>query len=160
MAAPKKPKASKKPQTSAIKAELKVTENRKIIFTEAMLARIYEMSRIRLPLETIATLIGVSKSTLEREAKKNDAVSEALSKGRAEAQQTIYDHAFKQAISGLDSRMTIFYLKTQHRWKEPTSIELAGIDGKPIEFEEKDLSSKERLTVLKGLLKVIKLTDE
>lgn len=156
---PKKSKPRSKPP-EAISAALKRSDNGKIEFTEAMIAQIYELSKVRLPMEYIATIIGVSKDTLERAAKKIDAVGAAISKGRADAASKLFTHAYAQAISGLDSRMTIFYLKTQHRWKEPTTVELAGIDGKPIEFEEKDLSSKERVTVLKGLLKVLKVTED
>lgn len=72
---------------------------------------------IRLPMERIAAIFGVSKRTLERALKKNPAARAALERGTAIASANVRQTAFTQATSG-NTTMLIFWLKTQEGFRE------------------------------------------
>lgn len=80
--------------------------------------------------EKIAAFLGVSKSTFDRAAKKDNALSEIILKGRAKASSQVTQSAFNMAVSGKCPAMTIFWLKTRERWsapKEHTVVEHKGL---------------------------------
>jgi len=100
------------------------------------------MSGYRLPMQQIAAILGMSKSTLERCCKKDDAARGAVEKGRALASAAIIQSAYAQAIGG-NTTMLIFWLKTQEGWRETSRLELCNPDGSPI-IEARELTSDQR----------------
>ena len=90
----------------------------KVEFTEKDMEQIETMAGLGMPLHHIAAVIGVGKATIERHAKTNPALTEALEKGRGKAAHEIYKTAYELAKSGKVPAMTMFWLKCQAGWKE------------------------------------------
>jgi hypothetical protein len=86
--------------------------------------KIEAMAGIGLNVEEIASIYGVSKSTLTRGLKKNRAARDALLKGRSDAKKDVFQTAYEMATSGKCPTMTIFWLKCRAGWKEPKEEDL------------------------------------
>jgi hypothetical protein len=65
--------------------------------------------------EQVAVVMEVSRDTLYKRCKKE------IDAGRPSAIAQVTQAAFKMAMSGKNTAMTIFWLKTQAQWKEPES---------------------------------------
>jgi len=65
--------------------------------------------------EQVAEVMGISRDTLYKYCKKE------IDAGRPAAVAQVAQQAFKMAMSGKNTAMTIFWLKTQAHWKEPES---------------------------------------
>jgi len=77
------------------------------------------MSAIGTPMEDMGYILGCSRETIRNAAKdENGPVFLALSKGRAEGKQAVRQTLWKEAVSGKQPAMTIFYCKTQLGMKE------------------------------------------
>jgi IS30 family transposase len=63
----------------------------------------------------ISRVVGIAEATLQRRCR------EELDIGRAKAKAAVAQTAFKMAVSGKFPAMTIFWCKTQLRFREPTS---------------------------------------
>jgi uncharacterized protein (DUF2384 family) len=66
----------------------------------------------------IATILGISESTLERRSKENTVIFDALERGRASAAVKVLKAAYDMASSGKNPLMTMFWLKCRLRWSE------------------------------------------
>lgn len=133
----------------------------KIELTPEQIHSLFECSKLRMPMRQIASVLGISKATLERLAAENDhdnEIYEAIEKGRAEASQNIRNTAYRMAISGLEPAMTIFWLKTQEGWRETTRFEHTGADGEPI--KTMDLSPEQRGARIAELLDLRKKLED
>lgn len=62
--------------------------------------------------QQIAAIIGIGRSTLQTH------YQEELDSGKAKASAKVAQTAYEMAISGKVPAMTMFWLKTQCRWKE------------------------------------------
>ncbi len=124
--------------------------------TDEQLKIVEALSAYRVPMEAIASKLGISKKTLERCVKRDKRTNDALLKGRAESTASLFKTAYSMANSGKMPVMTIFYLKTQHGWKDVQSVENLGPDGKPYKLnDEKSFEEKmEELAKLNMLLKI------
>ena len=76
------------------------------------------MAGLGLTVDKIGAVLGMSKATIERRLKSTPEAHEALSKGRAKAENAVASTAYEMAISGKCPAMTIFFLKCRARWKE------------------------------------------
>lgn len=71
-----------------------------------------------LTIADMSALIGVSKATFERRMNDQPDLAEGLLKGKAKADAQVTQSAFKQAISGKNPAMTMFWLKCRKGWKD------------------------------------------
>lgn len=78
---------------------------------------ISDMIGYGLTAEQVAAVKGVSKETLYKYCKPE------IDAGRPLAISKVVQTAFKMATSGKNTAMTIFWLKTQAKWKEPDNSE-------------------------------------
>lgn len=145
---------------------------------ERDLKLLYELSALRMPTDQIAALLGMSKDTLERQVKANDAVRAAMVEGRAKsshrARRTLYDRAMgrperraKDPVTGqeivekaLESEPWAlkFWCETQEGFKRADRLEITGAGGEPIEVVK--MTDKERREALKEQLRRVKMSDE
>lgn len=81
----------------------------------------------------LANLLGVSISTFQLAEKAKDGLlRQCLLRGRDKAKAKVGETAYRMATSGKCPAMTIFWLKTQCRWKEPPSdVVFPDKDGNP-----------------------------
>jgi hypothetical protein len=70
-------------------------------------------------LDQIAKILSIDPRTFDRILDKNPHINDAISKGRELAAGSVMGKAYNMAISGEHPAMTIFWLKTRCRWKEP-----------------------------------------
>lgn len=101
---------------------------KKIDITDKLLKQVETLAGFGLTDDNIALVIGISEGTLKRRFR------EELDRGRALAKATVAQTAFKMATSGKQPAMTMFWLKTQCRWKETVVQEHVGEDGNPIKL--------------------------
>jgi peptidyl-tRNA hydrolase len=86
--------------------------------TDKELIEIEMMAGLGLRYEDIASIKGMCLDTLKKYA------DSALSRGKAKAKLQVAQTAYKMATSGKTPAMTIFWLKTQARWKDYGSQEV------------------------------------
>lgn len=116
------------------------------------LKRIETMAGIGLNVTQMAAILGMSKATFDRRMTDTPGASEALEKGRSMAAQNVMATAYKLAVSGDTPAMTMFWLKCRERWKEVTSHEHSGPDGKPITLAKADMSDEQLDAKIRQLL--------
>ncbi|MDP9008870.1 MAG: hypothetical protein M3N91_09245 [Pseudomonadota bacterium] len=73
----------------------------------------------------IAKHIGVDAKTLRRHFRKE------LSEGRQDANALVARSLFGQAIAG-NTTAQIFWLKTRGGWRETNTVEMTGLNGRPL----------------------------
>ncbi len=71
---------------------------KKKILTPEQLIQLEAYAGIRLPNEHISVLLGFSKDTLERLAKKDAAVHAAIERGRSKSSGKVYNTLYSQAV--------------------------------------------------------------
>lgn len=74
-----------------------------------------------LTIEQMASVLGIHRNTLTKHCKDD------IEKGKAEAFHFAVNSLFSNIKKGKEASL-IFYLKTQHRWKEVQQTELTGAD--------------------------------
>ena len=99
---------------------------RKLVLDEKALKKIRALSGCGLNMKQIATIMDVSRDTLERMSSENEVLRSTIEKGREEAIAAVSMSAYRQAVSGKNTAMTIFYLKCRAHWKEHQVIEHEG----------------------------------
>lgn len=114
--------------------------------TPEQIDQIEKMSGLGLTVEQIGQLLGVSKATFDRAAKREAVVREALERGRNKAQLSIVKSAYSQAAAG-NTAMTIFLLKTRYGYRETERVELTGADGAPL-VPKKELTYEEAVKAM------------
>lgn len=143
------------------------------ILTPEQIKSIEAMSAMRIPHEKMAIILGISKETLERMAKRNKEVKDALDKGLARGTNKVFQTAFQMATgytrtvevewynpkSGRwetrtkredvppDVNMLRFWLKTQEGWRETDRLEITGAGGGSLKIE--DMTAEARREKLK-----------
>jgi hypothetical protein len=154
-------------------------KEKKIKLTSEQLKALEGMSKVRLPVDMMAAILGISKSTLERLTKGDAAVREAISRGRANASGLVRNTLFRLATEKVevvektvegknvktktytrepDMRAMELWVTTQEGFKRTDKLEVTGPDGGPIETTE--LSKKERAAAIKALDKKLRLTED
>ena len=103
------------------------------------------MAGLGLTVPQMAALLGISKATFERRVKEDDALAEALEKGRALAANEITGKAFSMAASGNHPAMTMFWLKCRQGWKETSVQQVTGANDGPVEISHVPTLTDEQL---------------
>lgn len=85
-----------------------------------------------IPHPQIGKLVGCNDDTLEKHYR------EELDIGLAEANAKVAQSLFKKATGDGPQSVTaaIFWLKVRARWKDTSTVELSGPDGKPIAIQD------------------------
>lgn len=109
--------------------------------TPEQINQIRTMAGYKLGHDRIATILGISASTLERSARVTPALHDALEKGREQSGAMLRQWAYESARKG-NVAMQIFLLKTQEGFRETERLELTGADGGPIQTK-KELTVEE-----------------
>ena len=102
-----------------------------------------------LTMKQIALSLGIARSTLYENGKKNPDISDAIKKGRAKGLATISNALF-QAAEGGNITAQIFYLKNRcpDKWKDRRDTRVSGDPDNPIpvsipiEFVKPSVSDK------------------
>lgn len=102
------------------------------------IAKIETLAGHGLPIEQIASLIDVSKATLDRHKKENSIIAEAILRGRSKAAYKVSETAYKMAVSGKQPGMTTFWLRCRAGWSEDQGEQ-------PNDFEEPELEESLRV---------------
>jgi hypothetical protein len=100
--------------------------------TEKQISQVEAWSAVRVPMEHMASLLGISKDTLERAIKKNDALRAALDIGRAKASANVRTTLYNMGVIDKDFQALRFWCQTQEGFKITERQELTGADGAPI----------------------------
>lgn len=74
-------------------------------------------------MEQIANILGVSYRSFLRICQRQTEVGDAMNQGRDEAKQRVMQTAYQMAVSGKHPNMTMFYLKTQCKWREADKLD-------------------------------------
>ena len=114
--------------------------------TEEQLKQIRTMAGLGLTVQKIGIILGISKATFDRAARRDPAVKEALEKGREQTELQVRAWAHKSAERG-NVAMQIFLLKTRYGFRETERLELTGADGGPI-VAKKELSVEEAAALI------------
>lgn len=69
--------------------------------------------------ERLAEFLGISKSTLTFTMKKNDALRQAILKGRCIVDANVTQSTYEMAMSKKHPAINIFWMKVRGRWKPP-----------------------------------------
>lgn len=96
------------------------------------LAKAEELAGKGLTIDQIAEALGVGLNTLNRRRKESDELDAVIKKGRATAIYDVANALYQSAMSGNVTAM-IFFLKARAGWSDKQSIEVSGVEGKPIE---------------------------
>ncbi len=87
--------------------------------------QIQVLAELGLPIEHIATVVGMAVMTLNAYCK------EIIDEGRANGHKKVASALFDMAIDKEHPAMTTFYLKAKAGWKETTSVEFPDANGVP-----------------------------
>lgn len=86
--------------------------------TEKDLDNVELYASIGLPLEKIASLLRISKSTLMRRLREDSIISDTIKYGRSKAEANVSAVALKMASSGNNTQMTKYWLNCRAGWSE------------------------------------------
>lgn len=89
----------------------------------------------------IALALGIVENTLKKHYRAE------LVEGKARANSAVKAAAYKMAVSGQCPAMTIFWLKTQCRWREPQEIDVTS-GGRPLGELSADELERKALEIL------------
>lgn len=101
--------------------EVKTSESKgkpSIVFTAEQKRQIETMAGYGMTLQQISSIIGVHYNTILNIQKRDPDVAELLKRGRAKAVAAVSQTAFQLAKTGKNPTMTMFWLKTQAKWRE------------------------------------------
>lgn len=82
----------------------------------------------------ISTALKIPSATLHKY------YSDEINIGAVSANAKVAETLYRKALSG-DTNCMIFWLKTRAKWKEPTSLEISGTDGAPVQIENMKLDN-------------------
>ena len=121
----------------------------KLVIDDKVLRQVEAMAGLGLIIEDIASVLGLGERTLDRYKANSEELQAAYKKGKARGALEVTS-SLRQQINAGSVASTIFYLKTQCRWKEPPR-EISGPDGGPIEHKH-GLSDETALAIRKKVL--------
>ena len=125
-----KKKTTTKKKTTAKKVKTEVPEDQifppeKKRHTKALIElgekeikQIEYASGLGLKMNDISALLGFSRATLFRIADRDPRVEEAIDRGKSKAASKVMQTLFELATSGKSAASTMFWLKTQMKWRE------------------------------------------
>lgn len=93
---------------------------------EKVAAIVERLAGIGVPEKTLAQVIGMSVTTMQK------LYANELANGRAKGDSKLMDTAFHLAVEKRNVTMLIFLLKTRLGMKENYGVELSGPDGGPV----------------------------
>lgn len=112
-----------------------------------------QFASIGLTEEQIAHNLGVSQETLIQRKNEYPELVAAIKEGKSHGIGMVANKLYESAMNG-NLGAQIFYLKARASWKEITTNEHTGLDGKPIELNSKSnvsvLSINDHINVLLG----------
>jgi len=111
------------------------------VFTPEQINQVEILASKGLSMGMIASTLDFSRDGLYDHMKNNKEMKEAVDRGKKKANGKVVLSAFEQAVSGKSPAMTIFWLKTQCRWKEVQHVQHEGSIG----LEALITKSKEKL---------------
>lgn len=97
-----------------------------IVIDDKMIRQVEIMAGLGMKQEDIARVLGMHHTTLWEKFKECGELDKALKRGEAKASMQVTESAFKQAVSGKNPAMTMFWLKCRQRWKEVQQVEMTG----------------------------------
>lgn len=97
--------------------------NPKMMFTPEQLQQIKKYAGVGLTNRQIAALFDICEDTFCTTMKNQPELKSIIEKGRAQAIAGVSAQAYDRALSGKDTAMTIFWLKTRARWAEARPVE-------------------------------------
>lgn len=105
-------------------------------FSERELKMIESMGALGMTQANIALVLGISRETLRRRLilTCGEKGRGFIKKAKLSAVNNVAKTAYDLAVSGKHPVMTMFYLKTQGRWRETHRVEHTGKGGKPLSF--------------------------
>lgn len=80
--------------------------------------KIAKLIAFGLPMKNVAAVFDMNVRTLERRVKEDHELARIIDKARLECDFRVVETAYHKAVSGEDTRMTIFWLKTRLGWRE------------------------------------------
>lgn len=105
----------------------------------------FKLTKLGLPLEQVADILGISKRTLERRMHIDEKLRTAIESGRANQIKDVSEMAYQMAVSGKHPSMTMFWLKCRAGWSSTPKEE-------PIEPPQSD--------VPENIRELLNLSDE
>lgn len=90
----------------------------KIEISEKDKIEIIRLAKVGMPISDIAAIKGISKNSLKRKLK------DEMKAARKTAISNVCTMAYTMAVSGKFPSMTMFYLKTQARWREKERVDI------------------------------------
>jgi len=90
----------------------------RIELTEEDLRQIEVMAGIGLRVPDISSIVGLGHNTLYKLMKRDPRISDHINRGRAKAVSAVAQTAYQLAKGGKCPSMTMFWLKTQQKWRE------------------------------------------
>lgn len=112
---------------------VRITED--VALTQEQMNMVESMAAIGLNTPQIASIIGVSASSLLRRMHDTPEVGQAIERGRAKGIAKISETAYKMADSGDMPTMTQFFLKCKAGWADKQHVEMTGKDGSAIKVK-------------------------
>ena len=92
--------------------------------TDMKLLELQRMAKIGMTMDQIAAVHGMKKQTLYNRLKEDSQLMDAITRGRGTGIDQVTSKSFDMASSGLNTAMTIFWLRCRAGWKEPQVFEL------------------------------------
>lgn len=107
--------------------------SQKLMVDDNLIRQVEAMAGLGLTLEQISLILGIGETTLHEYRKNFPKLSDAYQKGRSKGALDVTS-SLRTLIKAGNTSATIFYLKTQCRWKETKHVEHTGEDGAPIQI--------------------------
>jgi hypothetical protein len=107
------------------------------------------MTGYGIPQKDIARVIGIHEESLRKHFREQ--LDTGSAKANARVAEFLFEHATGQRGEG-SVTAAIFWLKTRARWKETTSTEHSGPDGKPIEIVDPKAEVARRQAATQAIL--------
>lgn len=85
--------------------------------------RIHTMSGLGIRIESMAAILGYNSRTFENILARDKQAKRAYSEGKATVEHMVTNNLYEM-LKAKDKAATFFYLKTQCRWKETSTVEV------------------------------------
>lgn len=87
--------------------------------------RIHTMSGLGIRIESMAAILGLNARTFENILARDKQAKLAYADGKATVEHMVTQNLYEM-LKNKDKAATFFYLKTQCRWKETSTVEVEG----------------------------------
>lgn len=103
------------------------------ILTDEEIQKCYELGEVGCTIQEISSVLKINHETFKKLLQRQPEAREAIKQGKDNAHENVKRVAYTMAMSGKFPAMTMFYLKTQCRWREKDRED----DNKPVEIRLK-----------------------